>query len=171
MNRFGHANRRLQFYKRSQLFLRVHNETLSVAAMRVSNPDCSLARIHDCDAAPASSGLAEIVSDDFSRFHAGGFCRFCAPQNNDFFSLRVPEFPLKLNCHASITKRDSFRRLDQVPCDSDCLADHHLSGFDNRLRDVRLALGSVNRLAGRFAEICSAFKSDSRTISNSHSHN
>ncbi len=35
MNRFGHANRRLQFYKRSQLFLRVHNETLSVAAMRV----------------------------------------------------------------------------------------------------------------------------------------
>ena len=65
MNRFGHANRRLQFYKRSQLFLRVHNETLSVAAMRVSNPDCSLARIHDCDAAPASSGLAEIVSDDF----------------------------------------------------------------------------------------------------------
>ena len=92
------------------------------------------------------------------------------PQNNDFFSLRVPEFPLKLNCHASITKRDSFRRLDQGPCDSDCLADHHLSGFDNRLRDVRLAIGSVNRFAGRFAEICSAFKSDSRTISNSHSH-
>ena len=40
MNRFGHANRRLQFYKRSQLFLRVHNETFSVA-MRVSNPDRS----------------------------------------------------------------------------------------------------------------------------------
>jgi len=53
----------------------------------------------------------------------------------------VPESSrLKLNCHASITKRDSFRRLDQVPCDSDCLADHHLSGFDNRLRDVRWRL-------------------------------
>src|SRR5712691_11941096 len=100
----------------------------------------------------------------------GGFCRFCAPLNNDFFSLRVPEFPLKLKCHASSTKRDSFRRLDQVPCDSDCLADHHLSGFDNRLRDVRLAIGSVNRLAGRFAEICSAFKSDTGTIPDAHSH-
>src|SRR5436305_11787159 len=100
-----------------------------------------------------------------------GFCLFCSSQNNDFFSLRVPEFPLKLNCHASITKRDSFRRLDQVLRDSDCLADHHLSGFDNRRRDVRLALGGVNRLTGRFTEICSAFKSSSRTISNSHSHN
>jgi hypothetical protein len=28
-----------QFHKRSQFFIRVHNETLSVAAMRVSNPD------------------------------------------------------------------------------------------------------------------------------------
>jgi hypothetical protein len=27
--------------KRSQLFIRVHNETFSVAAMRVCNPDCS----------------------------------------------------------------------------------------------------------------------------------
>jgi hypothetical protein len=30
-----------QFQKRDQLFIRVRNETLSVAAMRVSNPDCS----------------------------------------------------------------------------------------------------------------------------------
>jgi hypothetical protein len=28
-------NRRFQFHKRSQLFIRVHNETLSVAAMRL----------------------------------------------------------------------------------------------------------------------------------------
>jgi hypothetical protein len=34
-------NRRFEFQKRSQLFIRVHNETLSVAAMRVCNPDCS----------------------------------------------------------------------------------------------------------------------------------
>jgi hypothetical protein len=31
----------LQFHKRRQLFIRTHDETLSVAAMRVSNPDCS----------------------------------------------------------------------------------------------------------------------------------
>jgi hypothetical protein len=35
------ANRRFEFQKSSQLFIRVHDETLSVAAMRVSNPDCS----------------------------------------------------------------------------------------------------------------------------------
>jgi hypothetical protein len=36
--------RRLQFQKRSQLFIRANNETLPVA-MRVHNPDCSPARI------------------------------------------------------------------------------------------------------------------------------
>jgi hypothetical protein len=35
------ANRPFQFNKRSQLFIRTHNETLSVVAMRVCNPDCS----------------------------------------------------------------------------------------------------------------------------------
>jgi len=33
-------NRRFQFHKRSQLFIRVHNETLSVA-MRIDNKDRS----------------------------------------------------------------------------------------------------------------------------------
>jgi hypothetical protein len=37
--RWPGANRRFEFDKRSQLFIRVHNETLSVAAMRVSNED------------------------------------------------------------------------------------------------------------------------------------
>jgi hypothetical protein len=32
--------RPLQFDKRSQLFIRLHNETLSVVAVRVCNPDC-----------------------------------------------------------------------------------------------------------------------------------
>jgi hypothetical protein len=32
---------RFKFDKRGQLFIRVHNETLSVIAMRVRNPDCS----------------------------------------------------------------------------------------------------------------------------------
>src|SRR5439155_20843356 len=40
------ANRRFQLNKRGQLFIRAHNETLSVAAMRISNEDCLPARIH-----------------------------------------------------------------------------------------------------------------------------
>ncbi|PYK62643.1 MAG: hypothetical protein DME50_18955 [Verrucomicrobia bacterium] len=38
-------DRRFKLDKRSQLFIRTHNEMLSVAAMRVSNPDCSPLRI------------------------------------------------------------------------------------------------------------------------------
>jgi hypothetical protein len=34
------TDRRLEFHKCSQLFIRTHNETLSVAAMCVNNPDC-----------------------------------------------------------------------------------------------------------------------------------
>jgi hypothetical protein len=37
----GATGRQFQFQKRRQLFIRVHNETLSVVAMRVSNPDRS----------------------------------------------------------------------------------------------------------------------------------
>jgi hypothetical protein len=33
------TNRPFQFQKRSQLFIRTHNETLSIAAVCVSNPD------------------------------------------------------------------------------------------------------------------------------------
>jgi hypothetical protein len=35
------ANRQFEFRKRSQLFIRPHNETFSVVAMRVCNPDRS----------------------------------------------------------------------------------------------------------------------------------
>jgi hypothetical protein len=38
--------RRFEVDKRSQLFIRTHDETLSVVAMRVCNPDCSSFRIH-----------------------------------------------------------------------------------------------------------------------------
>jgi len=40
------ADRRFQFQKRRQLFIRTHNETLSVTAMCISNEDRSPARIH-----------------------------------------------------------------------------------------------------------------------------
>ena len=38
MRRAACANRRFQFKKRSQLFIRSRNETLPVVAMRVNNP-------------------------------------------------------------------------------------------------------------------------------------
>jgi hypothetical protein len=42
MNKAGAApNHRFQLHKRGQLLMRVHDETLSVAAMCVSNPDRS----------------------------------------------------------------------------------------------------------------------------------
>jgi hypothetical protein len=44
--RWPGANRQFKFQKRSQLFIRTHNEPLSVAAMCISNPDCSLVGIN-----------------------------------------------------------------------------------------------------------------------------
>jgi hypothetical protein len=35
-----------QFYKRSAFFIRTHNETLAIVAMRISNPDRSSFGIH-----------------------------------------------------------------------------------------------------------------------------
>jgi hypothetical protein len=40
------SSHRFQFQKRAQLFIRVHNKALSVAAMCVSNEDCLPAGIH-----------------------------------------------------------------------------------------------------------------------------
>jgi hypothetical protein len=36
----GRASRRFKFQKRCQPFIRSHNETLSVAEMRIGNEDC-----------------------------------------------------------------------------------------------------------------------------------
>jgi hypothetical protein len=72
------SNRRFQFYKRRQLFIRTHNETLSIVAMRVSNPDRSPVGIDSCDAAPTPTGFAEIVSDQLPVFHLHPRC--CATQ-------------------------------------------------------------------------------------------
>jgi hypothetical protein len=38
-NRAATANRRFEFDKRRQLFIRTHNKTLSIAAVRIGNPD------------------------------------------------------------------------------------------------------------------------------------
>ena len=58
------ANRRLKFEKCRQLFLRAYNETLSVVAVRVNNPDRSPFVIYRRDTTPTPSCLAEIVRDD-----------------------------------------------------------------------------------------------------------
>ena len=59
--------RRFQFQKRRHLFIRVHNETLSVVAVRVSNEERWPVGIHCCNAAPTPTSFAELVSDDFPR--------------------------------------------------------------------------------------------------------
>jgi hypothetical protein len=43
---WGVPNRRFKFQKRSQLFIGTHNETFSIVAMRVCNPDCSPVGTH-----------------------------------------------------------------------------------------------------------------------------
>jgi hypothetical protein len=52
----------IQVPKTLSVFHPLAHETLSVAATRVSNPDCSPAGIHGCDTAPTPSGFTEIVS-------------------------------------------------------------------------------------------------------------
>jgi len=46
INPSASPNRRFQFQKRAEPFVGVHNETLSVAAMCVSNPDRSPLRVN-----------------------------------------------------------------------------------------------------------------------------
>jgi hypothetical protein len=59
-----------------RLFIRVHNETLSIVAVRIGNERRSPATIHGCNTAPTPSGFAEIVSDDFPiLFQNGAACQ------------------------------------------------------------------------------------------------
>jgi hypothetical protein len=55
----GSLDRRFEFHKSRQLFIRTHNETLSVIAVNVSNPDRLSARIYRCNAAPTPTGFAD----------------------------------------------------------------------------------------------------------------
>src|SRR4030095_7410820 len=53
-------DRRYQFNKRRQFLISTHDETLSVVAMCVSNPDCSPLRIQISHAAPTPSGFPGV---------------------------------------------------------------------------------------------------------------
>jgi len=67
-------NRRFQFQKRRQLFIRTHNEPFSVAAMCVSNPDCSPSNPSRLRPAHAESGFDYLVNDDLLSTSLGGRC-------------------------------------------------------------------------------------------------
>ena len=61
------ANRRFQFQKRGQLFIRAHNETLSVVAMRVCNPDrspASMIPLPKCRTIRHNSPMTPLFSGD-----------------------------------------------------------------------------------------------------------
>ena len=63
----GHrfAGDAFKFKKRAEFFVGVHNEALSVIAVRIRNEDCLSVGINRCDAAPTPTGAAEIVSHNF----------------------------------------------------------------------------------------------------------
>jgi hypothetical protein len=69
MQKIAAPKRRFQLDKRGQFFIRSHNETLSVAAMCVSNEDCLPVAIHARHTAPSPTSSTELVSDDFPVFH------------------------------------------------------------------------------------------------------
>jgi hypothetical protein len=77
------VNRLFEFHKTRQPFIGAYNEPLSVAAMRVSNPDRLPVGIDRRDSAPTPSGFNQIVSDDLPiAFHGAAFCLFCSPYGN-----------------------------------------------------------------------------------------
>src|SRR5258708_643233 len=109
------SNRRFEFEKGSQLFIRMHNETLSVASMRVSNPDCSRLRIKGCDAAPTPTGFALGIVDQVQRrFSCFKLCAHLldlrcllfhrCDESFDFLLLLCAS--LLLLCHGSVEPRD-----------------------------------------------------------------
>ena len=61
------TNRSFKFHKRVRLFIRVQNETLSVA-VSVSNPDCSPFEIPSWDAVQTPTGLLEVVAGSLLMF-------------------------------------------------------------------------------------------------------
>jgi hypothetical protein len=65
-------NRRFRFEKRSQYFVGAHNEALSLAAIRVNNPDRSPLRVNGRDPAQAPTGVAEPGAGIVPRNYGSG---------------------------------------------------------------------------------------------------
>jgi hypothetical protein len=64
------ADRRFQFDTTQSAFIRAHNETLSVVAMRICNPDCSTLAIELKPQAKLQPTFLETDGDDFLIFRA-----------------------------------------------------------------------------------------------------
>ena len=64
--------RAFKFEERSQFLVGADDETLSIVAMCVCNPDRSPVGIHCGRTAPTPTGFADIVSDDFPILHSLG---------------------------------------------------------------------------------------------------
>jgi len=114
-----------QFYKSSQLFIGTHNVTLSLAAMRVSNPDRSPVGIYAGDAAPAPTGLgivdhlrrrpatADPSCGEFARFKSATGRTRCGELGAHSLDLRACSFrvAVKQKYNGSGAARGaSFRR-------------------------------------------------------------
>jgi hypothetical protein len=62
---FEHPLKQRDAFPQEAIDRHTHNKALSVAAISVCNPDRLPVGINRGDAAPAPSGFAEIVGDDF----------------------------------------------------------------------------------------------------------
>jgi hypothetical protein len=100
----GAVNRRFKFDKSSQLSIRTHNKTLSVAAMSVSNPDGSPVGINGWDITQAPTGFLEIVSDWFPRTFSVFWCRQDAGSCLISF-MRVSSFAWEIESRSGFTNR------------------------------------------------------------------
>jgi hypothetical protein len=67
------TNNGFELNKRRQLFIRTHNETLSLIAVRVSNEDRSPARIHRCGKNPDAIATTEGFGHSSGDFRLGFF--------------------------------------------------------------------------------------------------
>jgi hypothetical protein len=57
------------FQKRCQLFIPAPNESLSIVAVRINDPDRSPVGINCSNAAPTPTGFAEFVGNSFPVLH------------------------------------------------------------------------------------------------------
>jgi hypothetical protein len=106
-------NGRFQFHKRSQLFIRSHNETFPVVAMRVCNKNGSPVAVQGCDAAPRPTGFAEIVSDDFPVLRGCGFAFAGSTPLPNHQILRVtPAMEACITNHVWSGRSDWFENME-----------------------------------------------------------
>ena len=93
----------------------MHNGTLSVAAMRVRNPDGSPLGIQSCHPVQTPSRLAEIVSDDFQIFHAhlNAVYVFWNPGQAGSQEIYLPSDRCRDGPHLNLCATRFFRRVQQ----------------------------------------------------------